>query len=159
LRAFGVPAAAIVDIDILKDGGSTWGGWLKAANFPPAMTGGLGQLRGDLHRRFTDSGINMKVDGGVEALDPSDKTAANELFDTLEQFGVFVTRGGEIENWLSHLNVPGKKADWTVAMLERLGSDPTDASYVHPAAGDVWQFIRSIVAWVKNSNRKGMPAT
>lgn len=159
LRAFGVPAAAIVDIDILKDGGSTWVGWLKAANLPPAMTGSLGVLRGDLHRRFLDSKIDMKADGGVEALEGGDRDAVNELFNTLDQFGVFVTRNGEIESWLRHLNVPGKKADWTVAMLERLGDDSNKPEYVHPANDDVWGFMRQLVAWIRNSERKGMAST
>jgi hypothetical protein len=155
LRAFGVPAAAIVDIDILKDGGSTWSGWLKAANLPSAMTGSLGVLRGDLHKRFVDSKIDMKADG-VEALKGSDRDAVIELFDKLDQFGVFVTRNGEIESWLRHLNVPGKKADWTVAMLERLGDDSSKREYVHPATDDVWEFMRRLVAWIRNSERKGM---
>lgn len=68
LRAFGVPAAAIVDIDILKDGGATWTGWLRAAQLPEALHGGLGQVRGDLLKRFEDDGVNMKNDGGVVAL-------------------------------------------------------------------------------------------
>jgi AAA domain, putative AbiEii toxin, Type IV TA system len=34
LRTFGVPAAAISDIDILKDGGNTWTGWLGASQVP-----------------------------------------------------------------------------------------------------------------------------
>jgi hypothetical protein len=89
--------AAIIDIDILKDGGATWGGWLKAANFPGATTGGLGQIRGDLHKRFTDSGKDMKGDGGVNALKTADRNAANELFDTLDQLGVFGTRRGKLK--------------------------------------------------------------
>lgn len=41
LRAFGVAAAAVVDIDILKDGGATWTGWLRAAQLPQALHNGL----------------------------------------------------------------------------------------------------------------------
>lgn len=40
-------------------------------------------------------------------------------------------------------------------MLERLGSDPNDATYVKPAAGDVWDFMRGIVKWVRDAKRKG----
>jgi hypothetical protein len=155
LRAFGVPAAAVVDIDILKDGGSTWMGWLQASNFPPALNGSLGQLRGDILKRFTDSNINMKTDGGVHALNGTDRAAADELFDTLDQYGVFVTRNGEIEHWLANLNVLGKKTDWTVAMLEKMGSDPASPDYLYPGNDDVWEFMRKIVAWIKNSARKG----
>jgi hypothetical protein len=155
LRAFGVAAAAVVDIDILKDGGATWTGWLQAAQLPQALHGGLGQVRGDLNKRFTDANIDMKAAGGVDALQIADKNAANELFDTLAQYGVFVTRKGELEKWLGILNVPGKKTDWTIAMLDKMGSDPNDAVYVRPATGDVWDFMRSIVGWIKNPARKG----
>jgi uncharacterized protein (TIGR00725 family) len=158
LRAFGVPAAAIVDIDILKDGGSTWTGWLKAANLPAPMTGSLGVLRGDLYKRFLDAKVDMKADGGVNALKGGDRDAVSELFDTLDQFGVFATRNGEIESWLRHLNVPGKKADWTVAMLEKLGDDSNKPDYVQPTTDDVWAFIERVVAWIRNSDRKGMVA-
>jgi hypothetical protein len=41
LRAFGVPAAAIVDVDILKDGGGDWIPWIKAAHVPAALHVGL----------------------------------------------------------------------------------------------------------------------
>lgn len=156
LRAFGVPAAAVVDIDILKDGGATWTGWLSAANLPSAMTGSLGVLRGDLHKRFVDAGVDMKADGVDGLKSKEDRDAVNQLFDTLDQFGVFVTRKGEIESWLKSLNVPGKKADWTVAMLERLGDDASQAGYVHPAADDVWEFMNRIVKWMQFPDRKGM---
>jgi hypothetical protein len=155
LREFGVPAAAAVDIDILKDGGATWTGWLDAAGMPQPLHGGLGQVRGDLRKRFADSGIDMKAGAGVEALQNGDKDAANELFDNLAQYGVFVIRKGELETWLPGLNVPGKKTDWTVAMLEKMGADPNNAAYVRPAAGDVWDFMRGIVGWIKNPARKG----
>lgn len=156
LRAFGVPAAAIVDIDILKDGGSDWTSWLKAAEVPSAMHGGLGQIRGDLKRRFVDLGKEMK-EGGLTLLDSSHQEAANNLFDSLNNYGVFVVRNGELESWLRHLNVPGKKTDWTLGMLQRLGSDPRSAEYVHPAAGDVWDFLRQTIRWMRDTARKGMP--
>ncbi|MET4173875.1 ABC-type cobalamin/Fe3+-siderophores transport system ATPase subunit [Bradyrhizobium sp. LA6.1] len=156
LRAFGVPAAALVDIDILKDGGSTWTGWLKAANFPSAMTGSLGVLRGDLHKRFIDANVDMKLKG-VDGLPvQGDKDAVNELFDTLDQFGVFVTRDGELESWLRPLGVTSRKAEWTVEMLQKLGDDPGASEYVRPSNDDVWEFMQRIVAWVRNADRKGM---
>ena len=156
LRAFGVPTAAIVDIDILKDGGSNWGAWLTSSRVPDALHSGFGQMRGDILKRFQNANIDMKKDGGVDGLNEDDRNAANELFDALEQYGIFVTRKGELENWLASLGVPGKKTDWTIAMLDKLGSDPNEAGYVHPAVGDVWDFMRSMIAWIKNPARKGM---
>lgn len=155
LRQFGVPAAAIPDIDIVKDGGKTWTDWLTAAQVPGALHDGYAAQRASIKNCLISSGRDMKTEGGVDVLNVSDRAAANHLFDTLEEYGVFVVRGGELENWLTHLEVGGKKTDWTVAMLERLGSDPTDPSYVHPAANDVWDFMLKIIAWIKNSARKG----
>lgn len=154
LRAFGVPAAAIPDIDILKDGGATWVGWLEAGQVPNAIRNGLGQVRGDLYKRFTETGVDMKVKG-IAGLNAADAAAANELFDTLDRYGVFVTRNGELENWLKALSISGKKTDWTIGALERMGSDPSDSNYLKPASGDVWDFMRGIVQWIKNPARKG----
>ncbi len=155
LREFGVPAAAIPDIDIVKDGGKNWTGWLKAARLPSASHAGLGQQRAAINAALEASGKDMKTEGGFELLVGQDRMAADMLFDTLESFGVFPVRRGEVENWLPNLNVPGKKTDWAVAMLERLGSDTHDPQYVRPAADDVWAFIEKIVLWIKNSARYG----
>jgi len=73
----------------------------------------------------------------------------------LADYGIFVVRKGELENWLQSLNASGKKTDWTISVLEKMGSDPASTDYVKPAQGDVWDFMRSIVVWIKNSARKG----
>lgn len=156
LRKFGVPAAAIPDIDILKDGGKTWLDWLKAAHFPQALHTGLGAQRATIKDCFEAAQKDMKADGGVNALPAADKQAAEHLFSTLADYGVFVVQRGELEHWLPKLAVPGKKTEWAVAMLERLGSDSSDSEYVQPAPGDVWDFIRGIVKWVRDGERHGI---
>lgn len=156
LRQFGVPAAAITDIDVVKDGGRTWTDWLTATQVPPALHSGYATLRGDLKSRLEATGKDMKRDGGVGILTASDQKAAKELFDFMDSYGLFVVRGGELENWLSTLAIPGKKTDWTVAMLERMGADPSDASYVRPDHGDVWDFMRGVVSWIANPSRCGV---
>ena len=69
---------------------------------------------------------------------------------------MFVVPRGELEDWLPSLGVPGKKTDWTVAMLERLGSDPADPDYVQQTSGDVWDFIRDIVVGYGTQRGKGL---
>lgn len=155
LRSFGVPAVGVPDIDVLKEGGAVWSKWLEAAKVPPALRGSFGQARGDVLKAFDVAKVDMKKDGGVEALPAIDKQAANDFFDNLEKYGVFVTRLGELERWLPELNVPGQKTAWTVAMLQALGDDPNSPSYVRPASGDVWAFLRRVIAWVKNPARAG----
>jgi hypothetical protein len=155
LRAFGVPAAAIVDIDILKDGGDTWTGWLKSARVPELSHAALSQNRASIKNAFEMLGKDMKRDGGISALSNDASEAANSFFDSLEQYGIFVVRRGEMESWLPSLGAVGKKTDWTVSALEKLGSDPLSTSYVRPTEGDVWAFMRAIVRWIKNPARKG----
>lgn len=155
LRQFGVPAAAIPDIDIIKDGGKVWTDWLVSAQVPNALHEGYGLQRNAIKGCFDASGNDMKLDGGVNALPAGDKQAAKQLLENLAEYGVFVVPHGELENWLPSLGVPGKKTDWTVAMLDRLGSDPTDPNYIHPVAGDVWEFLAGVVGWVRNAARKG----
>jgi AAA domain, putative AbiEii toxin, Type IV TA system len=154
LRAFGVPAAAIVDVDILKDGGGDWMPWLKAAHIPTALHVGLGHQRASMHKLFAEQKLDMG-NGGIKQLGKEDQAAANELFDQLGQYGIFAVRNGEVESWLPDLGIRSKKAAWTVEMLERLGSDPSDAAYVKPVTGDVWDFMREVVSWVKDPGRKG----
>lgn len=156
LRGFGIPAAAVVDIDIIKDGGNVWTRWLKSAHVPSALQYGYGNQRDAIKNCFSNSGKNMKSDGGIDALDAGDRAAANDLFDILESYGVFVVRKGELETWLPTLAVTGKKTDWTVSMLDRLGSDPSSSNYVLPDTGDVWDFVGKIVAWIRDPGRKGV---
>jgi hypothetical protein len=154
LRAFGVPAAAVVDVDLLKEGGGNWTPWLEAAHVPGALHVGLGQQRASLNKLFTDQHLDME-NGGIKQLGKHDQAAANDFFDQLQQYGIFVVRNGEVESWLLELGIRSKKAAWTVEMLERLGSDPNDAAYVKPAGGDVWEFMRGVIKWVKDTQRKG----
>ncbi len=156
LRKFGVPAAAIPDIDFVKDGGKTWTDWLTAAQIPEAMHTGYGQHRASINDALVKTGKNMKTDGGLKLLGSSEKLAADQLFTNLEDFGIFPVRLGEVENWLPELKISGKKTDWTVDMLERLGSDPAHPEYVKPSAGDVWEFLQKIVDWIQNPSRKGL---
>lgn len=155
LRKFGVPAAAIPDIDIFKDGGRTWIDWLTSSHIPDALHSGFATQRATIKDRFDTTGKDMKADGGVNILPSTDKQAAEQLLQTLAEYGVFVVPYGELEQWLTALCIPGKKTEWTVAMLERLGSDPTDSNYVQPSAGDVWDFMSNVVSWVRNGARKG----
>ncbi|TPE53594.1 ATP-dependent nuclease [Amaricoccus solimangrovi] len=157
LREFGVPAAAISDIDIVTDGGQNWTNWMKAANIPEALHNGYGQLRSSIRSVFENSGRNMKTDGGVNCLDAQDRDAALRLFTDLEHYGIFPVPNGELESWLPHLRIPGKKTDWSVAALEMLGSDPADPAYVQPGEDDVWEFLNRIVRWIGDPTRSGMP--
>jgi len=155
LRQFGIPAAAIADIDVVKDGGSEFTRWLLAAQIPGGLHTGMAATRHSVKSCFDQSGKNMKTDGGVACLPQQDQDAANDFFDQLERYGVFTVRRGELEHWLPNLGAIGKKTDWTISALGKMGSDPADDSYLRPSDDDVWAFMRNIANWISNPGRKG----
>jgi len=99
----------------------------------------------------------MKRDGGVSILDNPDMEAANNLFDQLADYGLFVVRSGELESWLKHLGATGHGPGWLVKVFEKMGENPDDAAYVKPNGDNVWQFIETIGTWLQNPKRKGIP--
>jgi energy-coupling factor transporter ATP-binding protein EcfA2 len=155
LRNFGIPAAAIADIDVLKDGGKVWTGWLDAAAVPAASQPGYSAQRDAIKKEFDASGKDMKRDGGINVLSDNSQKAAIDLFEILESYGLFVVPGGELECWLPKLGATGKKTEWVLSALQELGDDPKSQYYVKPAADDVWAFIRKVVKWIKDPGRKG----
>jgi hypothetical protein len=158
LRELGIPAAAIVDIDVLKDGGKTWIDLLESAHVPTPTHQALATMRSSVKDLFEKSGKNMKRDGGVEVLVGVEKEAATNLFDQLADYGVFVVRGGELECWLQHLGATGHGPPWLIDIFEKMGEDPSAAGYVVPSDGDVWDFLKQIRQWLMKPERKGIPS-
>jgi hypothetical protein len=158
LRELGIPAAGIVDIDILKEGGNVWTAFLESGFVPKVEHESLHTLRSALKTKFDETGKNLKRDGGVDLLQPGDREAANNLFDKLAEYGLFVVRRGELESWLNHLGVGGHGPTWLIEIFERMGEDPSSPTYVKPSTDDVWGFIGRIKQWLVNPNRKGIPS-
>ncbi|PHS67731.1 MAG: ATPase [Flavobacterium sp.] len=157
LREMGIPAIGIYDIDIIKNEGSNWTNALKASFVPEISHQPIGQTRSLLKNKFTEINKDMKKDGGIEALPDSEKEAANNLFNQLEEYGIFVVRKGEVEHWLDDLGVNAHKSVWLSQMFLKMEADPSSPSYTKPANNDVWNFIGDIQKWMSNENRKGIP--
>lgn len=158
LREMGIPCAAIVDVDVIKDGGTTWTNLLSGAFVPEVTINAMGISRGNIKSRFDAKGVNFKTQGGVDVLDPTDREACNNLFDQLDEYGIFSVRKGELESWLKSLTpVATHTPNWLIEIFEKLGEDPTSETYIKPTTGDVWDFIAKIKIWFTNSTRKGTP--
>ncbi len=155
LRSLGIPAAAIVDIDVLKEGGTVWGNFLDGGNVPEVTRKSLEIGRAHLASRTKEAWKDLKRHG-IDALGADDKSACEDLFRQLAVYGLFVAPVGELERWLPALGIGGKAPEWLVALLDRLGADPMAQDYVGPATGDVWDFLRGIAAWLADPLRKGM---
>lgn len=154
LREAGVPAVAIVDLDILKC--DDLKPLLKNCFVPQALSDGWNSTRGQLAARYTETEVDMKK-RGLEGLDSNNRESGAVLLHNLRDYGIFVVPVGELERWLLPLGVVGGKIEWIISMYEKLGSDPTAPGYVSPGEGDVWEFVSSMRKWVMDPNRKGMP--
>ncbi len=157
LREMGIPAAGIVDIDVFKEGGSVWSDFVGSGFIPEIERQSLGQMRGQIKQKFDDSGKDMNKDGGVAILLANDKEAANNLFDRLENYGLFVVRRGEMESWLPELGAQGHGPEWLINVFDKIGEDPNTQSYIRPSTDDVWRFLSDVKRWLTNPDRKGIP--
>jgi hypothetical protein len=78
--------------------------------------------------------------GGISGLPTGILEDMTELVSSLAKAGVFVVPKGELEGWLSHLNISASKrnkwawANEAAASVRKLGPQP----------GDVWDFIREV---------------
>ena len=157
LRELGIPAVGIVDIDVLKDGGQVFAKPLEGAFIPNLNHQNFQNQRQVILNAFTNTNKNMKRDGGINILPPSDKEATENFLNQLRDYGVFVVKNGELESWLKFLNATGHGSNWLINIFELMGENPEDSTYLKPGDGDVWNFIGEINTWISNPNRKGIP--
>jgi len=163
LRRMGVPAAGIVDLDVLAEGGAVWASQLAAIATPTAQKTALEAQRTTVFEALKAASTdkekkNYKTRGGIGLLDAGTQEAAGNLLDTLAAYGLFVVRQGEVEHWLAGLGVAQGKRTWLHAIFDAMGADAAGGGYVQPAQGDVWGFIGTANAWFSDPHRKGMTA-
>lgn len=154
LRALGIPVAVILDIDALNPE-TNFPVLLEATNYPKPHDP-IKLERAGVWSDLISDDKKPKSDGGIALLNGAGKEKAENLFDRLDQYGLFVLRNGEVEHWLPGLNVPRSKR-WLRNIFEALGSDPKAPNYVHPAGDDVWAFLDKVAAWIKDKSRRGIP--
>lgn len=157
LRQLGIPAAGIVDVDVLKDGGTNWTNLLSGANVPSIAHGSLSTIRIALKQAMDRTGLDMKRDGGIAILEQPEQEAAQNLLNQLGDYGIFVVPGGELESWLPHMGASGHGPSWLISVFEKMGEDPDSLNYLKPSSDDVWGFMQKMKVWLVNANRKGIP--
>jgi ABC-type cobalamin/Fe3+-siderophores transport system ATPase subunit len=154
LRELGIPVVGIYDFDILEQGGNEFTNILKCAFIPEASHTSLQTIRSNLKNLLKNADENNWKTNGIELLEDGDREACLNFFNQLEEYGIFVVRKGELESWLSDLNINACKRDWVVAVFKKM----EDNSNVIPSGEDVWEFIGSIKKWIENPNIKGIPS-
>lgn len=166
LRRMGVAAAAVLDADALFN--DEFANILKAAQVPlqlrQAWLDQRGRLRVSLAKAkhgaspTSDQVRSTKLKGEtIAALGKNDKRALKSLLKNMAEYGVFLVPVGELEDWFSDLGLKrsSDKSKWLRHALDRLGVDPESDTYVRPGKGDIWGFLRDVVAWIVNPERDG----
>lgn len=153
LRSMGIPAAGVVDIDIVK--GNDLKELLKECNAPPAVVQSIGQLRGNVESAFRN--LDMS-DGGIKLLQRERREECQNLLERLAEYGIFVVPDGGVESWLSYLDVEASKKNWLPQVFDVMRSDPAEDGYIRPENDDVWRFVKKIAGWVGDEQRRGMPS-
>lgn len=158
LRELGIPAAGIVDVDVLKEGGVVWSNFLEGGFIPEIERNSLATLRTAIKQKFDLIDRDMKRDGGTSLLNNGDREAAGNLISRLSEYGLFVIEGGELESWLPQFRVSGHGPAWLIETFEKMGDDPDSDFYLKPSNDDVWAFLGKVKNWLVNQRRKGIPA-
>ena len=157
LREMGIPCVGIADIDVIKEGGANWSNFTNCGFLPDVTKQETEISRSRIKTKFDEKAIDFKRNGGINVLDAPDQEACNNLFERLEEYGIFVVRNGELESWLKPLGATGHSPKWLIEIFEKMGEDSNSAEYVKPSNDDVWAFIARIKNWFTNPNRKGIP--
>jgi AAA15 family ATPase/GTPase len=165
LRKIGIPAASILDFDMIKEGGREFTSYLKSVGIPESLHKTISQNKTEIKQKFPKKldgnyakNSEMKTKGINYLAELSDGSInSGELFlDTLKKFGLFVVPGGEVETWLKDLNISGHGTKWLINIFEKMGDNSENNEYVTPSADDVWYFMKLINEWFINEKRGGM---
>ena len=156
LREMGIPAAGVVDLDVLKKK-DDWAKFLNASGVPAIQHQGFGNQRHQVVEQLVHADENWKKNGGIGVLEGDNLDGAKNLLQAIAAYGVFIVPGGEVESWLKILGVRGKSAMWLERVFEKMGEGPQDERYLVPTEGDVWAFVGQIKEWMSAPDIKGIP--
>lgn len=157
LRKLGVPCAAIVDLDVLKDGGDEWARHLRACSVSYLEHGSYALRRKKVLDALEARSTTFKTSGGICVLSGEERAAAENLLGDLARHGFFIVDRGEIEDWLPELRVPRSKHVWLRSIFEKMGDDASSPEYVKPSPEDVWDFLGRVHAWLTDPAHHGIP--
>jgi hypothetical protein len=152
LREMGLPAVALLDLDLLK-GRDDLRDLMRAAFVPAVFWEPWEELRRRMHQKMNNAEYK---DGGVYRLGGDGRDAADRLLANLAEYGVFLVPVGELECWLTELEVGGHGPEWLTMIFQKMGNDPADPGYHRPTGGGVWRFVQRVAAWISDPRRKGM---
>ncbi|HVZ58714.1 MAG TPA: AAA family ATPase [Patescibacteria group bacterium] len=156
LREIGIPAAAIIDLDLLVDVPTKWKKIMDACQISGVDRTFVDSEKLYFKSIFDGIGKDTYKKRGINALDLADRTRVRLLLKKLNEYGLFIVYKGELECWLQNVGGRGHGPDWLISIFSKIGKKETDTNYLFPATGDVWGFLNSIAKWVSDPHRLGV---
>ncbi|GLS26429.1 ATP-dependent nuclease [Marinibactrum halimedae] len=156
LRKMGIPAAAIVDLDIIKKN-HEFKELCKSCNVPQALIESWGVLRGNINKIFENNNLNSNKHG-LPDLPEEHRGTLELLLSNLRQYGIFPVPRGALEQWLPRLEIENNRhgPGWIMEAFDKMGENPEEPEYVKPTDNDVWEFMRIVSLWVNDPSRSGL---
>ncbi len=155
LRKLGIPACAVLDFDVLLS--DNWNDlWNLVVGADKAE---LQSARGRVKTILESVGKDDCKARGIACVPAESRETVQQFMSNLAAHGVFIVPIGELECWLSSLDIDrtNNKPLWLTSIFERLGDDPAADDYVEAGNDDVWDFISQIENWIGDPDRKGIP--
>jgi len=156
LRRLGVPATAVMDLDVLmdKDFKHIW----PLVDAPSDVLGRLQKARAAV-KAYMDKATRPSIKAlGLNALTGSERASAEGLIKAFAQHGVFFVPNGELEGWMQASGAKrSDKAKWLLEVFAYMGADPDLPGYLKPSDDDVWSFVSELKTWIDNPLRLGIP--
>jgi hypothetical protein len=150
-------SAAVIDVDVVKEGGTVFSRLLDSALVPEITKQSLATARAQIHAAFKAIGKDPVIMGGVNLLSGGEREAAEDFFSRLAEYGIFVVERGALESWLPNLGASLHKDEWLPKVFEAMGEDPAQPGYVKPTSDDVWVFLDTVARWLRDPNKRGIP--
>lgn len=154
LRRIGIPAAAVVDLDFIKNSKRSIEQLFEACQVDAARFDSLYADLTDTADAFAHLEGAIKKPG-LAALPTAARTRADNVLRELSRYGLFLVPSGEVESFLSDLHVTSHGSKWLVKIFSRIGQTEEDLQYLKPSTGDVWGFLDNIANWVDDPSRLG----
>ncbi|MBN6886220.1 energy-coupling factor transporter ATP-binding protein EcfA2 [Cytobacillus horneckiae] len=158
LRKIGIPTVSIVDLDLIKDGGTNFTNYLKSVNIPKNQFPGICSNRDSIKQLYPDIEKKNSVlkTQGINYLDSDNKPLLENFLNSMNTYGLYPVPCGELESWLSNIPTTGHGNEWITSKFDLMGDNPESDSYIKPSDDDIWFFFKQIKDWLDNPERRGM---
>jgi hypothetical protein len=160
LRLLGIPTAAIVDLDVVEQGGTKWTQLLDACQVPQNRRNDLANDRAAIAASYPPGKGKDRtlLQQGLSYLDsdPIMRSRAAHLLEELEKYGLFIVPGGAMESWLPQYGSNAHGSNWLTNLFDQIGQHEGDSNFLRPTNTDVWAFMSRIAKWVNDPHRLGV---